>query len=713
MEPEIYDTIIIGGGAAGIAAAIYTVRKNLKVLMLTKNIGGQAALSGDVENYPGFTLITGADLAKKFREELINFENHGLWIKEGVEVVDLAGADPDFSVKTSEGQTYHGKTVIIASGRIPKMLGIPGEKQFLGKGVATCATCLPPDESVIGNSSIKPIKDITNDQRVLTYDGVYRQILDTTKRFYEGDLVSIKTRFFTEPVLLTPNHPVLKCNITKGNWWTGYKNFKWSNPEWVPAGILKKGDIVFYPIVQETKYKKSILISDFLDVKVDGSNLAYYKHETYTAHRIPNRIPINDDFLRLMGYFLAEGSITPRGINFYFNKKEQEYIIDVTRIIRATFNLKPTVKNEGSVARIMVFSKMVGQLFELLLSKYSYNKRIPHFIVILDKNKQKELVKGLFRGDGCIRDKDFCLVTNSRTLTYQLRDILLRLGIIPQIQIRKLEQLKSSIIDGRTINFRHDKYHLIIGGTSLEPMSALLGIAHPKLALRKRTHSFAWIRDRQVLLPIKDISYQEYKGEVCNLAVEESNTYVAKNFVVHNCDAPFYKDKDVAVVGGGNSALDTAFSLLKVARSVFIINITDSLRGDEILMKNVTASPKVKILNNHEALEILGDQAVGGIKVKDQAGQEQIIPVSGVFIEIGWSPSTYFDKLTDKNDTGEIEVDEYGASSVPGIYAAGDVNNIWGEQIVIAAGEGAKTALRVVEHLSKVPHQDTSNIHEG
>ncbi len=84
-----------------------------------------------------------------------------------------------------------------------------------------------------------------------------------------------------------------------------------------------------------------------------------------------------------------------------------------------------------------------------------------------------------------------------------------------------------------------------------------------------------------------------------------------------------------------------------------------------------------------------------------------------MFVEIGYSPATSFDKTTDKNEIGEIEVDEYGATSIPGIYAAGDVNNLWGEQIVIAAGEGAKTALRVSEHLSKVPHQLNSNIHEG
>ncbi len=320
MEPEIFDTIVIGAGPAGIAAAIYTVRKNLKVLVLTKDIGGQAALSGDIENYPGFTMITGGQLAEQFRGELQNFENQGLWVKEGVEVVTLEGADPKFSVKTSDAKEYFGKTVIIASGRIPKKLNIPGEKELFGKGVATCATC----------------------------------------------------------------------------------------------------------------------------------------------------------------------------------------------------------------------------------------------------------------------------------------------------------------------------------------------------------------------------------------------------------DAPFYRDKDVAIIGGGNSALDGAFSLQKVTKSITIINITESLKGDEILLKNVTSSPKIKILNNYEALEILGNQAVGGLKIKDkQTGQEQILTVSGVFIEIGWTPSTTFDKVTNKNDKGEIEVDEYGATSVPGIYAAGDVNDTWGEQIVIAAGEGAKTALRVAEHLSKVPHLGTSNIHEG
>lgn len=311
MDPEIFDVVIIGGGASGITAAIYTVRKNLKVLMLTQNIGGQTTLSGDVENYPGFTMITGEELSRKFREELLNFEDKGLWVKEGVQVVDLSGKDLDFTVRTAEGEQYLAKKVIIASGRVPRMLGIPGEEELFGKGVTTCATCT----------------------------------------------------------------------------------------------------------------------------------------------------------------------------------------------------------------------------------------------------------------------------------------------------------------------------------------------------------------------------------------------------------ASFFENKDVAIVGGGNSALDAAFTLLKIVRSVTIINITDSLRGDEVLMNNVTSSKKTKVLNSHEVLEILGDKFVGGIKVRDNiTKKEEILTVSGVFIEIGWVPSTAFDKLTQKNEKNEIIVDSNCMTTVAGIYACGDVNNAWGEQIVIATGEGAKAGLALANDLAKIPN---------
>lgn len=308
METEIFDVIIVGGGPAGLSAAIYTARKSLKTLILTKNVGGNIANAGMVENYLGFTQISGPELAGKFRENIEQFKNDGVELHEGVGVTNISGSFPNLTVNTDDGKEYLGKTIIIASGRVSRKLGIPGEDEFLGKGVAICATC----------------------------------------------------------------------------------------------------------------------------------------------------------------------------------------------------------------------------------------------------------------------------------------------------------------------------------------------------------------------------------------------------------DAPLYKGRDVAVVGGGNSALDGAHALMQIAKSVTMINIVDSLTGDAVLRHKVETAPNVKILNNHEAVEILGEQVVNGLKIRNRvSGEEQILPVTGVFIEIGYTPATSFDKLTQKNDKGEIIVDDEGKTSVEGIWAAGDINSLGGEQMIVAAGEGAKTALAVARFLAK------------
>lgn len=180
------------------------------------------------------------------------------------------------------------------------------------------------------------------------------------------------------------------------------------------------------------------------------------------------------------------------------------------------------------------------------------------------------------------------------------------------------------------------------------------------------------------------------------------------------CDAPLFKGKEVAIVGGGNSAMDTALSLLTWASRITIINITESLKGDDVMLRKILSSPKIKVLNKHQAVEITGKQLVEGIKVESMENHQQtVLGVSGVFVEIGWIPSTDFVPQLAKDKQNQIIVDEFGQTSVPGIWACGDVNNLWGEQIIIASGEGAKTALVVAEHLSKIPHQATSNVHIG
>jgi NADH-dependent peroxiredoxin subunit F len=134
------DLLVIGAGPAGITAAVYASRKRMKTLVLSKTIGGQAALSWDVENYTGYQFITGPELAKKFEEHLRgqNIESH-----EGITVTEISKREGFFEVRTPES-SYQSRCVLIATGRKPTVLGVPGEKEFLNKGVTYCATCDAP-----------------------------------------------------------------------------------------------------------------------------------------------------------------------------------------------------------------------------------------------------------------------------------------------------------------------------------------------------------------------------------------------------------------------------------------------------------------------------------------------------------------------------------------------------------------------------------------
>jgi alkyl hydroperoxide reductase subunit F len=166
------------------------------------------------------------------------------------------------------------------------------------------------------------------------------------------------------------------------------------------------------------------------------------------------------------------------------------------------------------------------------------------------------------------------------------------------------------------------------------------------------------------------------------------------------CDAPFYKDKVVAVVGGGNSALEAAGELQRWATKVYLI-VRSTYTADDILVDRVTRMDHVEVLLGYETLGILGDQQVSGIHVQSRAdGSERTLDINGVFVEIGLLPNTAFamDVLA-LNEQGEVIVDCQTNTGVPGVFAAGDATNVRDKQVIIAAGEGAKAALRAHEYL--------------
>jgi len=153
-----YDTIIIGGGPAGVAAGIYAARKHLKTVLIAEEIGGQSTVSEGIENWVGSSRISGADLAKSFRTHLEAVKSDKLELALGERVVSLSKVDGGFSAKTKSGKEFTAKTVLIASGAGRRKLVVPGADKFENKGVTYCASCDGPlfsgmDVAVIGGGN--------------------------------------------------------------------------------------------------------------------------------------------------------------------------------------------------------------------------------------------------------------------------------------------------------------------------------------------------------------------------------------------------------------------------------------------------------------------------------------------------------------------------------------------------------------------------------
>lgn len=166
------------------------------------------------------------------------------------------------------------------------------------------------------------------------------------------------------------------------------------------------------------------------------------------------------------------------------------------------------------------------------------------------------------------------------------------------------------------------------------------------------------------------------------------------------CDGPLFAGKDVAIIGGGNSALDAGLQMMRIARRTYIVNIAATLQGDAVMQEKLMQNSSVTVLNNTQVSAVAGDKFVKGIVVKKE-GREEWLSVQGVFVEIGLIPNSEFAVDVEKNELAEIKVNCRSETSIPGIFAAGDVTDVPAKQIIVAAGEGAKAALAAFAYLSR------------
>jgi NADH-dependent peroxiredoxin subunit F len=171
-----------------------------------------------------------------------------------------------------------------------------------------------------------------------------------------------------------------------------------------------------------------------------------------------------------------------------------------------------------------------------------------------------------------------------------------------------------------------------------------------------------------------------------------------------HCDGPLFKGKRVAVIGGGNSGVEAAIDLAGVVAHVTLFEFADKLRADAVLVKKLESLPNVVVHTHAQTTEITGDgQKVNGLTYTDRtSGESRHVELEGVFVQIGLVPNTEWLKGTmELSRHGEIVVDPKGATSVPGVFAAGDVTTVPFKQIIIAAGDGAKAALGAFDHLMR------------
>ena len=204
----------------------------------------------------------------------------------------------------------------------------------------------------------------------------------------------------------------------------------------------------------------------------------------------------------------------------------------------------------------------------------------------------------------------------------------------------------------------------------------------------------------------------EYRGKTVIIATgKKSRTLNAKGLdrligrgvsYCATCDAPLFMDSDVAVVGGGNSAITAAYELMSIARKVYLVN-RSALKADELYLEKIRDARNIERFVGYELVEVTGDDVLNSAMLRNLSdGSSVTLPVAGIFIEIGLIPNSAVVKgLVSLNKNDEIIVSCDCSTSLPGVFAAGDVTTVPEKQIIVAAGEGAKAAISAYKYLLK------------
>ncbi len=364
----------------------------------------------------------------------------------------------------------------------------------------------------------------------------------------------------------------LQCTYKNGNYLRcgrrrGEEPYRQYRTEWIVAENLDIGDFVVYPKANEKEVdieKIRILdyIDDFLNITGDSydddskqtdlfggfidKTIAMNENPTRDHFKTPAEFYLNENIMRIFGYFIAEGNVDIGEFDFSFNINEKEYIEDVEKVMKNTLGLFPEHRYvEGVNTHILRYhNKILSNMFQnmfcpkeyvtkkgkgskanILLNSKMLSVRIPPEFLNLPLSKLAQLITGIYRGDGRKKDKYYDIKTTSDTLAHQLVYILSKFGIIPSLNIlnykKHSERWSNQFVIG-------------IYGKDIEIFDKIVGeICEFREDTRERTMHY--LKGRNLYyVPIEEVDIIKYHGDVWNLEVEEDNSYVSP-IVVHNC----------------------------------------------------------------------------------------------------------------------------------------------------------------------------------
>ncbi len=398
-----------------------------------------------------------------------------------------------------------------------------------------CFGCFPSGQFVKTPFGYHKIEEIVDGEFVVSGNGNLRRVLATHERDYEGKLLRVKLSQLTETVCLTEDHFVyvvggasLYANHYKylSKRLNSYRNYPKQERlqkigiffpiKKVKAGKLKKGMTLLYPIDQ--------IISDIKELDLSSYITKVWPHHGTKPLTPPLDIKVDTNFLKLIGYYIAEGSNHRAYIRFSLGNHEEDFAGEIVELVYKLFNLdakiyrRPTTRKTG--LEITVCNSILANIFENLCGKGASQKRIPFVLQQLPPSKQLVLLRAILKGDGSVsfgkkaKTKREAITTVSRTLSEQVTDILLRAGYFPSRTVSKEKY------DGLHV------YHkeAITVSWSKDPSASKFHHIY------ETSDGFAYW-----LLPILKTAEDNFSGKVYNLTVEKEHSYVANTFAVANC----------------------------------------------------------------------------------------------------------------------------------------------------------------------------------